>query len=119
LTAVVVGVLFLASLFLSPFALMVPAAATAPALIVVGILMAESLGKIKWDNLEDAVAAFFTAVVMPFTYSIATGVAAGFIFFCIAKIVRGKAKEVHPIMYIVTALFLLKYVVDALNLLFK
>lgn len=118
MTSAVVGVLFLASLFLSPIALMVPAAATAPALIVVGILMMESIARVAWTEFEDAASAFFTAVVMPFSYSIATGVAAGFIFYCIAKIVRGKAKEVHPIMYIVTALFLLKYVVDALNLLF-
>lgn len=116
LTSAVVGVLFLASLFLSPIALMVPGAATAPALIIVGILMIESLAKIKWDDFEEAAAAFFTAVVMPFSYSIATGVAAGFVFYCIAKICRGKAKEVHPIMYIVTALFLLKYVFDALQL---
>lgn len=116
LTSAVVGILFLASLFLSPIALMVPGAATAPALIVVGILMMESLAKIKWDEFEEAAAAFFTAVVMPFSYSIATGVAAGFIFYCLAKICKGKAKEVHPIMYIVTALFLLKYVFDALQL---
>jgi AGZA family xanthine/uracil permease-like MFS transporter len=74
LTSAVVGVLFLVSLFLSPVALMIPMAATAPALIVVGILMMESLGKIKWDEFEESAAAFFTAVVMPFTYSIATGV---------------------------------------------
>lgn len=116
LTSAVVGILFLASLFLSPIALMVPGAATAPALIVVGILMIESLAKIKWEDFEEAAAAFFTAVVMPFSYSIATGVAAGFIFYCLAKICKGKAKEVHPIMYIVTALFLLKYVFDALQL---
>ncbi|MEN6316015.1 MAG: NCS2 family permease [Clostridiaceae bacterium] len=116
LTSAVVGILFLASLFLSPIALMVPGAATAPALIVVGILMIESLAKIKWEDFEEAAAAFFTAVVMPFSYSIATGVAAGFIFYCLAKICKRKAKEVHPIMYIVTALFLLKYVFDALQL---
>jgi AGZA family xanthine/uracil permease-like MFS transporter len=119
MTSAVVGILFLVSLFLSPIALMVPAAATAPALIIVGILMMESIAKVAWSEFEDAASAFFTAVVMPFSYSIATGVAAGFIFYCLAKIVRGKAKEVHPIMYIVTALFLLKYLVDALNLLFK
>jgi AGZA family xanthine/uracil permease-like MFS transporter len=111
-----VGILFLVSLVFSPIALMVPMAATAPALIVVGILMIESLGKIAWDNFEEAASAFFTAVVIPFTYSIATGVAAGFIFYCISKICRGKAKEVHPIMYIVTVLFLMNYLVDALKL---
>jgi len=116
MTSAVVGILFLLSLFLSPIALMVPMAAVAPALIVVGILMMESIAKIKWDNFEDAASAFFTAVVMPFTYSIATGVAAGFIFYVVVKIVKGKAKEVHPIMYIVTALFIIKYVLDALQL---
>ena len=118
LTSAVVGVLFLLSLFLSPIAMMIPTAAIAPALIVVGILMMEALMKIKWDQFDEAVAAFFTAVVMPFTYSIATGVAAGFIFYVIIKLVKGKAKEVHPIMYIVTGLFVLKYVIDALQLMF-
>ncbi len=116
MTSAVVGILFLLCLFFSPIALMVPTAAVAPALIVVGILMMESMTKIKWDQFEDAAAAFFTAVVMPFAYSIATGVAAGFIFYVVIKIAKRKAKEVHPIMYIVTLLFLLKYVIDALQL---
>ncbi len=119
LTAATTGILFILSLFISPIALMVPGAATAPALIIVGILMAESLGKINWEDFPEALAAFFTVAVMPFAYSIATGVAAGFIFYCIAKIVKGKAKEVHPIMYIVTGIFLLKYVLDAVNILYK
>lgn len=118
LTSAVVGVLFIASLFFSPVALMIPTAAIAPALIVVGIMMMESLMKIKWDDFDEAVAAFFTAVIMPFSYSIATGVAAGFIFYVMTKLVKGKAKDVHPIMYIVSALFLLKYVIDALQLIF-
>lgn len=118
LTSAVVGVLFLLSLFLSPIAMMIPTAAIAPALIVVGILMMEALMKIKWDDFEEAVAAFFTAVVMPFSYSIATGVAAGFIFYVLIKVVKGKARDVHPIMYIVTGLFLIKYVIDGLQLMF-
>ncbi len=117
LTSVTTAVLFIACLFLYPLVSIVPSAATSPALIVVGILMMESLAKVKWDTFEDAASAFFTAVVMPFAYSIASGVAAGFIFYVIAKIFKGKAKEVHPIMYIVTALFVLKYVVDALQIL--
>lgn len=114
LTSTTVGVLFLFCLFLAPIAGMVPGAATAPALIVVGILMAESLGKIHWDDFEIAVASFMTVALMPFTYSITTGVAAGFIFYCLAKLVKGKAKEVHPILYIVTGLFILSYVINAL-----
>jgi AGZA family xanthine/uracil permease-like MFS transporter len=114
LTSATVGILFLLSLFIAPIAGMVPGAATSPALIVVGILMVSSLGKINWEDFEEALPAFFTVAVMPFAYSIATGVAVGFIFYCIAKIFSKKAKEVHPIMYIVTAIFLLKYVIDAL-----
>jgi AGZA family xanthine/uracil permease-like MFS transporter len=117
LTSLTVGILFILSLFLSPIAGMVPGAATAPALIVVGILMVSSLGKIKWDDFEEALPAFFTVVAMPFAYSISTGVALGFVFFCLAKIFSGKAKEVHPIMYIVTGIFVLKYVLDIVGLL--
>ncbi|MPN00583.1 Guanine/hypoxanthine permease PbuG [bioreactor metagenome] len=93
---------------------MVPGAATAPALIVVGILMAESLQKIEWSDLEIAIPAFFTIAFMPFTYSITNGVAAGFIFYCIAKVLKKKGKEVHPILYIVTGLFILSYVISAM-----
>lgn len=114
LTSVTTALLFIAAIFLSPIAGMVPAAATAPALIVVGILMMESIAKVKWEEFEEAASAFFTAVVMPFTYSIANGVAAGFIFYVITKVVRGKAKDVHPIMYIVTALFIINFIVSAL-----
>jgi AGZA family xanthine/uracil permease-like MFS transporter len=114
LTSTTVGVLFLFCLFLAPIAGIVPGAATAPALIVVGILMAESLGKIEWDDFDIAVSSFMTIAFMPFTYSITTGVAAGFIFYCIAKLVKGKAKDVHPILFIVTGLFILSYVINAL-----
>lgn len=114
LTAVTVGILFLLCLFIAPIFGMVPAAATAPALIVVGILMADGLGKIEWEDLTIAIPAFLTVVLMPFAYSITTGVAAGFIFYCVAKIITKKAKEVHPIMYIVTALFILSYVINGL-----
>lgn len=114
LTAVSVGVLFLMCLFISPVALMVPGAATAPALIVVGVLMAEGLSKVEWSDFEIAVPAFLTVALMPFTYSITTGVAAGFIFYCIAKIAGKKAREVHPILYIVTGLFILSYVINGL-----
>lgn len=113
LTSATVGVLFLVCLFVAPIAGIVPGAATAPALIVVGILMAESLGKIEWEDFDTAMAAFMTVAFMPFTYSITTGVAAGFIFYCIAKVVKGKAKEVHPILYIVTGLFILSYIINA------
>jgi len=116
LTSVFTALFFFLALFLSPIAGMVTSAATAPALIVVGILMMESLAKIKWDEFEEAVSAFFTVVVMPFTYSISNGVAAGFVFYVITKIVKGKAKEVHPILYVVVLLFILNFVFSALKL---
>jgi len=114
LTSVVTGILFLLCLFIAPIAGMVPGAATAPALIVVGILMAESLSKIHWSELEIAVPAFFTVALMPFTYSITNGVATGFIFYCLAKLLKKKTKDVHPILYIVTGLFILSYIINAL-----
>lgn len=113
LASVTTSFWFLLALFLSPFALMVPGAATAPALIVVGILMAEGLKHIEWGELAVAVPAFMTLVFMPLSFSITHGIALGFIFYCIAKIVQGKAKEVHPIFYLFTGLFLLSFVLSA------
>ncbi len=115
LTSVTVAVLFLLSIFIAPIVGVVPAAATAPALIVVGILMMESIGKIDWSNLEIAMPAFFVVVFMPLSYGISNGIAIGFIFYCLTKLVKGKAKEVHPIMYIVTLLFLVNFVVTSLR----
>jgi len=115
LTSVFVAMFFLLCLFFSPFALMVPSAATAPALIVVGILMMSSISKIHWDDFTIAAPAFFTAVIMPFTYSISNGVAAGFMFHVIMMICTGKAKKVHPLMYIVTLLFVANFVYSALR----
>lgn len=114
LTSVFTAILFAICLLFAPVAGIIPAAATAPALIIVGVLMMGSFGKIKWEQFDEALAAFFTAVAMPFSYSISTGIAAGFIFYVIIKLCKGKAKDVHPIMYIVTALFILNYVVSAL-----
>ncbi len=114
LTSVVTAVLFAICLVFAPVAGIIPGAATAPALIVVGVLMMSSFAKIKWDDFDEALAAFFTAVVMPFSYSISNGIAAGFIFYVIMKICKGKAKDVHPIMYIVTGLFILNFVIAAL-----
>lgn len=109
LTAVVTAVCFLLALFISPIIGIVPSQATAPALIIVGVLMIGAIMKINFDDFTEALPAFFTLVMMPFTYSIANGIASGFIFYTIVKIVTGKAKEVHPIMYVFTVLFILKF----------
>ncbi len=114
LTSVFTAALFLICLIFAPVAGIVPAAATAPALIIVGILMMGSFAKIDWEDFDEAIGAFFTAVVMPFAYSISNGIAVGFIFYVIMKVTKGKAKEVHPIMYIVTTLFIANYVISGL-----
>lgn len=114
LTSVFTAILFAACLLFAPVAGIIPAAATAPALIVVGVLMMSSFAKIKWDDFDEALPAFFAAVVMPFSYSISNGIAVGFIFYVLVKICKGKAKDVHPIMYTVTALFILNFVIAAL-----
>ena len=115
LPSVVVAVLFLLCLPFASIIGIVPAAATAPALIIVGILMAEPFAEINWKDLEDAIPAFFTVAVMPFVYNISYGIAAGFIMHCIVKICRGKAKEVHPIIYGAAILFLLNFLFLALR----
>jgi AGZA family xanthine/uracil permease-like MFS transporter len=114
-TSVIVAVLFLICLPLVAFFGMVPAAATAPVLIIVGVLMAEAFADIKWKELDEAVPAFFTVTIMAFAYNISYGIAAGFIFYCIAKICKGKFKEVHPIIIGATLLFLLNFVLLAVN----
>lgn len=111
LTAVTTGVLFLFSIFLAPFALMVPPQATAPALIIVGVLMMGAVKQIDFDNFAEALPAFFTIAIMPFTYSIANGIAAGLIFYPIMKIATGKSKEVHPTVYILAILFILRFTI--------
>lgn len=111
LTSVVVGILFLLSIFLAPIAGIVPAAATAPALIVVGVLMMGSMGKIEWSNLEVAIPAFFTVAIMPFAYSISDGIGFGFISYVLVKLVMRKWREVHWLMWIISALFIAKYLI--------
>lgn len=87
---------------------------TSPALIIVGALMIKSVGKIAWDNMEEAIPCFLTIAMMPFGYSISDGIAFGFISYVLLKLVRGKVKEVPVLMYIITALFLAKYVLMVL-----
>lgn len=110
LTAVVVAILFLASIVLAPVAGIIPSQATAPALIIVGVLMMSSLKNIEWDNFEVALPSFMVLVLMPFAYSISDGIAAGFIFYTLLKLFKGKGKEVHPIMYVFTVLFIVRYI---------
>ena len=113
LTAVVVAILFVISAFFAPLIGVVPAAATAPSLIIVGVLMMASFKDINWTDLEEAIPAFFASIFMGLTYNISTGIAAGFIFYVIVKVVLGKSKEIHPILWGSTILFLINYVIMA------
>lgn len=109
LTALVVAVLFLAALFISPLAGSVPAYATAPALIYVACLMMRELSEINWDEITDAAPAALTALAIPFTYSIANGLAFGFISYVVLKTATGRVREVHPATWIVAILFIIRF----------
>lgn len=109
LTSVTTGILFLCSIFLAPVAGIVPAQATAPALIIVGVLMMGAVKQIDFDDFSEALPAFFTIAIMPFTYSIANGIAAGLIFYPIMKIAKGDAEDVKPTVYILALLFIIKF----------
>ncbi|MBP3965374.1 NCS2 family permease [Paenibacillus lignilyticus] len=110
LTAVVVSILLAVTLFFSPVVSVLAGipAITAPALIIVGFLMLNVLRKIEWNDIEEAFPAFLIVVLMPLTYSIATGIGVGFIVYPILKLVRGKRKDVHPIFYLFAVLFFIQ-----------
>lgn len=109
LTAITVAVLFLACLFIAPLAGSVPAYATAPALLFVACLMLKELTEVEWDDSTEAIPAAITAVMMPFTYSIANGLAFGFISYAAIKLCTGRAREVHWMVWIIAGLFLFKF----------
>lgn len=111
LTSLVVALLFLAALFVAPLAGTVPAYATAPALCYVAVLMARGLAEIDWDDITEAAPAVITAVGMPFTYSIADGIAFGFISYAAIKLFSGRFKDLSPAVLIITSLWLIKFAV--------
>ena len=111
LTAVVVGVMFLLCLFLAPLAQSVPSFATAPALLFVGVLMIQGITHIDWDDITEAVPAFLTIVFMPFAYSIADGIAMGFISYALVKLFTGKANTVPYMVWIIAILWVIKFMV--------
>lgn len=113
LTSVVVAALFAISSFFSPLISVVPAQATAPALILVGVMMLASFADINWSDLEEAVPAFFASIFMGLCYSISYGIAAGFIFYAIVKVVKGKFRKVSPILWVVNILFILNFIILA------
>lgn len=110
LTAVVTAICFLIALFFSPVLSVITSAVTAPALILVGVMMSTQLKLIDWDRFEIATPAFFTVLMMPLTGSIATGLAVGFIFYPITMAFKGRLKEVHPIMSVLGVIFILYFI---------
>lgn len=116
LTSVVVAILFVLSAFFAPVISAIPSAATAPALIIVGIMMLSSFKNIEWAELDVAIPAFFAGIFMALAYSISYGIAAGFIFYCIVKLVKGEGKEISPVLWISTLLFILNFVLMSLPL---
>ena len=108
--SVVTGFCFLLAIFFSPLMAVVTSAVTTPALVVVGVLMAANFAEINWKQFEIAVPAFVTIIMMPLSYSIATGIACGFIFYPITMLITKKHKQIHPIMYVLMILFILYFV---------
>ena len=115
LASIVTGVLFLLATFLSPLVAVVPYEAATPALVLVGFLMMQQVKEIDWDDLEIAIPAFLTIVIMPFTYSITAGIGAGFVTYVLLKVVRGRAAAVHPLMWLVALLFVLYFGIDPIK----
>ncbi|MDN5822002.1 MAG: NCS2 family permease [Brachybacterium sp.] len=115
LAAVVVGTLFLLSTFLSPLVAMVPYEAATPALVMVGFLMMTQITDIDFTDVEVAVPAFLTIILMPFAYSITVGMGAGFVMYVLIRVVRGKAREVHWLMYLIALLFIVYFLRGAIE----
>ncbi|GMA40875.1 hypothetical protein GCM10025883_29200 [Mobilicoccus caccae] len=102
-------------MFLSPLVAVVPYEAATPALVVVGFLMMQQVVGIDWHDLDIAVPAFLTIVLMPFTYSITAGIGAGFVTYVVIKIARGKIATLHPLMWIVSLLFVIYFAIDPIK----
>jgi len=115
LASVVTGVLFLLTIFAAPLVKIIPSEAAVPALVLVGFLMMQQVKAIAWDDLEIGIPAFLTIVLMPFTYSITVGIGAGFLAYVFIKLVKGKAKDVHPLLYVVAALFVVYFAIHPIN----
>jgi len=113
-TAVVTGTLFLLSIFFIPLLSGIPAVATAPALIIVGVLMVGTVRQIEWDDPAEAIPAFLTIIMMPLTYSIADGLAAGLISYPLIKLFQGKVKEIPLAIWLIAVAFLVKFVLESI-----
>lgn len=115
LASVVTGVLFLLSMVFAPLVNVIPSEAAVPALVLVGFLMMQQVTDIDWKNIEIAIPAFLTIILMPFTYSITVGIGAGFVSYVFIKLVTGKTKDVHPLMWLVSLMFVAYFAIDPIK----
>lgn len=115
LASIVTAICFALSVFLAPIFLAIPSFATAPALIIVGVLMLDSIVKVDFSDITEALPAFVTLVMMPFAYSISEGIVFGGITYVVVKVFTGKSKEVSPLMYVLAVLFVLKLIISSLG----
>ena len=115
LASVVTGLLFLLSTFFAPIVSAIPSEAAVPALVLVGFLMMQQVTGVDWADLEIAIPAFLTIVLMPFTYSITVGIGAGFVSYVLIKVVLGKARALHPLLLVVAGLFVVYFAIDPIT----
>jgi adenine/guanine/hypoxanthine permease len=115
LASVVTGALFLLATVFAPLVAIIPNEAAVPALVLVGFLMMQQVRFIDWDDVEIAIPAFLTIVLMPFTYSISVGIGAGFIAYALIKVVRGRSRMVHPLLWVVSALFVVYFAIQPIK----
>ncbi len=115
LASVVTGLLFLLATIFAPLVAIIPNEAAVPALVLVGFLMMQQVKAIDWDDVDIAIPAFLTIVLMPFTYSISVGIGAGFLAYTLIKVVRGQSRAVHPLMWVVSALFVVYFAIDPIR----
>jgi AGZA family xanthine/uracil permease-like MFS transporter len=108
-------VLFLFAMVFTPLVQAIPNEAATPALVLVGFLMMSQVKNIDWDDVEMAIPAFLTIAVMPFTYSISAGIGAGFVSYVLLRVVRGHARRVHPLMWVVALLFVVYFAIGPIS----
>jgi len=116
LASVVTGVLFLLTTFLAPLVAIIPYEAATPALVIVGFLMMTQIKSIDWDDLGIAIPAFLTIILMPFTYNISVGIGVGFVTHVIIRAIQGRSKEVHPLLWLVSGLFVIYFLQSPINI---
>ena len=115
LASIVTGLLFLVAVFFTPLVGVVPAEAAAPALVIVGALMITQIRYLAWDDMSLVIPAFLTITLMPFTYSITNGIGAGVVTYVLLRVAVGRRRDVHPLMWVITALFVLYFGLEPLQ----